>query len=663
MTLDIKNLQRLATTVRTLSIDAVQKANSGHPGLPLGAADFTSVLWANYLRFNPKDPSWINRDRFVLSAGHGCMLLYSMLHLFGYDLPMSQLQQFRQWESITPGHPEFGITPGVECTTGPLGQGAANSVGLALSGKMLAARYGADLFNYRVFTLVSDGDLMEGVSAEAGSLAGHMQLDNLVYMYDDNKISLAGETELCFTESVAKRYEGYGWFVQSCDGHNMQEVAQCLDQALAQRGRPSLICCRTLLGFGSPNKSNTHEAHGAPLGAEEIKATKRNLGWPEDAQFLVPEDVQAFIAARVEKKVEESSAWKGSFSTWRSSNGELAKQLESQLARAIDPKLKDELLAIFKEPKKDATRNLSGAAIQVIAKYVPGFVGGSADLDPSTKTAIKGGGDVSHENFAGKNIHFGVREHAMGSLANGLAYTQAWIPYTATFLVFSDYMRPAMRVGAISHLQALYIFTHDSFWVGEDGPTHEPIEHVMSLRLIPNMRVLRPADGVEVAMCYYAALTHKHGPSTLIFSRQNLPSLTRPASFSPDDVLKGGYILKESSQPKLVLVATGSEVGAAVEAATMLEAEGHSVQVVSMPCVELFTAQSSAYKAELFPAGARIAVVEAGVTLGWSSILGRDALAIGIDHYGASAPGEILAEKFGFTGQAIKERIAAWIES
>lgn len=663
MTLDIKNLQRLATTVRTLSIDAVQKANSGHPGLPLGAADFTSVLWANYLRFNPKDPSWINRDRFVLSAGHGCMLLYSMLHLFGYDLPMSQIQQFRQWESITPGHPEYGITPGVECTTGPLGQGAANSVGLALSGKMLAARYGADLFNYRVFTLVSDGDLMEGVSAEAGSLAGHMQLDNLVYMYDDNKISLAGETELCFTESVAKRYEGYGWFVQSCDGHNMQEVAECLDQALAQRGRPSLICCRTLLGFGSPNKSNTHEAHGAPLGAEEIKATKRNLGWPEDAQFLVPEDVQAFIAASVEKKVEESSAWKGSFSTWRSSNGELAKQLESQLARAIDPKLKDELLAIFKEPKKDATRNLSGAAIQVIAKYVPGFVGGSADLDPSTKTAIKGGGDVSHENFAGKNIHFGVREHAMGSLANGLAYTQAWIPYTATFLVFSDYMRPAMRVGAISHLQALYIFTHDSFWVGEDGPTHEPIEHVMSLRLIPNMRVLRPADGVEVAMCYYAALTHKHGPSTLIFSRQNLPSLTRPASFSPDDVLKGGYILKESSQPKLVLVATGSEVGAAVEAATMLEAEGQSVQVVSMPCVELFMAQSSAYKAELFPAGARIAVVEAGVTLGWSSILGREALAIGIDHYGASAPGELLAEKFGFTSQAIKERIAAWIES
>lgn len=668
MTLDIKNLQRLATTVRTLSIDAVQKANSGHPGLPLGAADFTSVLWANYLRFNPKDPSWINRDRFVLSAGHGCMLLYSMLHLFGYDLPMSQIQQFRQWESITPGHPEFGITPGVECTTGPLGQGAANSVGLALSGKMLAARYGADLFNYRVFTLVSDGDLMEGVSAEAGSLAGHMQLDNLVYMYDDNKISLAGETELCFTESVAKRYEGYGWFVQSCDGHNMQEVAQCLDQALAQRGRPSLICCRTLLGFGSPNKSNTHEAHGAPLGAEEIKATKRNLGWPEDAQFLVPEDVQAFIAASVEKKVAESSAWKESFLTWRSSNGELAKQLESQLARAIDPKLKDELLAIFKEPKKDATRNLSGAAIQVIAKYVPGFVGGSADLDPSTKTAIKGGGDVSHENFAGRNIHFGVREHAMGSLANGLAYTQAWIPYTATFLVFSDYMRPAMRVGAISHLQALYIFTHDSFWVGEDGPTHEPIEHVMSLRLIPNMRVLRPADGVEVAMCYYAALTHKHGPSILIFSRQNLPSLTRPASFSPDDVLKGGYILKESilkdsSQPKLVLVATGSEVGAAVEAATMLEAEGQSVQVVSMPCVELFMAQSAAYKAELFPAGARIAVVEAGVTLGWSSILGREALAIGIDHYGASAPGEILAEKFGFTGQAIKERIAAWIES
>lgn len=662
MTLDLKNLQRLATTVRTLSIDAVQKANSGHPGLPLGAADFTSVLWANYLRFNPKDPTWINRDRFVLSAGHGCMLLYSMLNLFGYDVPMSQIQAFRQWESTTPGHPEYGMTPGVECTTGPLGQGAANSVGLALSGKMLAARYGADLFNYRVFALVSDGDLMEGVAAEAGSLAGHLQLDNLVYLYDDNKISLAGETEVCFTESVAKRYEGYGWFVQSCDGHNMAEVAACLDKALAQKGKPSIICCRTVLGYGSPNKKNTHEAHGSPLGPDEVKATKKNLGWPEDAQFLVPDDVQSFIAGTVEKKVQENTAWKTQYAAWKKAQPELSKQLDAQLLKTIDLKLKEELLAAFKEPKKDATRNLSGIAIQVIAKHVPGFVGGSADLDPSTKTYIKGGGDVTHGSFAGKNIHYGVREHAMGSMANGLAYTQAWIPYTATFLVFSDYMRPAMRVGAISHLQSLYLFTHDSFWVGEDGPTHEPIEHIMSLRLIPNLKVFRPADGLEVAMCYYAALSHKNGPSTLIFSRQNLPALSRPSTFTPDDVLKGAYVVKECASPKLVLAATGSEVATAVEAATLLEAEGTPTRVVSMPCVELYAEQNEAFKASLFPQGVRTAVVEAGSTLGWRSILNQDTLAIGIDHFGASAPGELLAEKFGFTATSVKEKISAWLK-
>ena len=662
MTLDLANLQKLANTVRTLSIDSIQKANSGHPGLPLGAADFTSVLWANYLRFNPKDPTWINRDRFVLSAGHGCMVLYSMLHLFGYDLPMSQLQSFRQWDSITPGHPEFGMTPGVESTTGPLGQGAANSVGLALSGKMLAARYGADIFNYRVFTLVSDGDLMEGVAAEAASLAGHLKLSNLVYLWDDNKISLAGETEVCFTEDVAKRYESYGWFVQSVDGHDMKAVAAALDKATAQTDKPSLICCRTILGFGSPNKKNTHDVHGAPLGADEVKASKKYLGWPEEAQFLVPDDVKAFCAASIETKVQEQSKWNASYNAWRSANGELAKKLDAQLTRALDPKLKDELLAAFKEPKKDATRNLSGKAIQIISKLVPSFIGGSADLDPSTKTAVSGGGDLEPDNFKGLNLRFGVREHAMGSAANGLAYTQAWIPYTATFLVFSDYMRPAMRVGAISHLQALYIFTHDSFWVGEDGPTHEPIEHTMSLRIIPNMYVFRPADGVEVAMSYYAALNRKNGPSSLLFSRQNLPALSRPASFSPDDVLKGAYALNEVAQPKVVIVATGSEVGAAVEAATALEAEGTPARVVSMPCVELYKQQSESFKEGLLPKGVPTVVVEAGTTIGWSNLLARDVLAIGIDHYGASAPGEVLCEKFGFTGKAIKEKISAWIK-
>jgi transketolase len=522
---------------------------------------------------------------------------------------------------------------------------------------MLAARYGEDLFNYKVYALVSDGDLMEGVAAEAGSLAGHLKLDNLVYLYDDNKISLAGETEICFTESVAQRYEAYGWYVQTCDGHNMQEVAACLDKALAQKGKPSLICCKTVLGFGSPNKKNTHEAHGAPLGPDEVKATKRNLGWPEDAQFFVPDDVKGFIAEQLERKQLDYSSWQGRYSVWRASQPALAAQLDAQVSCTIPTALKDDLLAAFKEPKKDATRNLSGKAIQVIAKHIPGFVGGSADLDPSTKTAITGGGRVGDEGYIGKNIHFGVREHAMGSIANGLAYTRSWIPYTATFLVFSDYMRPAMRVGAISHLQSLYIFTHDSFWVGEDGPTHEPIEHVMSLRIIPNLHVYRPADGVEVAMCYYAALQRHNGPSSLIFSRQNLAPIARPSGFSPDVVLKGGYVVKECEKPALVVVATGSEVATTIEAAAILDAAGISTRVVSMPCVEAFKTQPAAYREQLLPRGVKIAVVEAGTTVGWSSLLDREVIAIGIDHYGASAPGEVLAEKFGFTPEAIAAKL------
>lgn len=661
MTLDLNSLKRLATTVRTLSIDGVQKANSGHPGLPLGAADFTSVLWANYLRFNPKAPDWANRDRFVLSAGHGSMLLYSMLHLFGYDLSLDQLKQFRQWGSLTPGHPEFGMTAGVEATTGPLGQGSANAVGMALSAKMLAARYGDDLFNYRVFALVSDGDLMEGVSAEAGSLAGHLGLDNLIYLYDDNQISLAGETEVCFTESVVKRYESYGWHVQSCDGHDMTAISKCLDTALAEKGRPKLIACRTIIGFGSPNKKHTHDVHGAPLGPDELKATKKELGWPEEAEFLIPDDVQKFIASKLEEKAGGFTAWQNALKTWKSANPAKAAEYDAQIERKIDPKVKDELLAAFKEPKKDATRNLSGKAIQVIAKHVPAFVGGSADLDPSTKTYINGSPDITKDNFSGKNIRFGVREHAMGSIANGMAYCRAWIPYTATFLVFSDYMRPVKRLAALSHLQSIFIYTHDSFWVGEDGPTHEPIEHVMSLRLIPKLHVLRPADGIEVAMCYWSALQRKDGPSTLIFSRQNLPPLERPANFKPDDILKGAYAVIDCANPELVIVATGSEVGVAVEAGQEFAAAGKAVRVVSMPCAELFKEQSDAFKNALIPQSAKRVSIEAGVTSGWEAIVGSGSLNIGIDHYGASAPGELLAEKFGFTKPTIVEKIRGFL--
>ena len=657
MTLDLESLKKLATTVRMLSADGVEKAKSGHPGLPMGAADFSTVLWSQFLRFDAKDPHWANRDRFVLSAGHGSMLLYSLLHLFGFDLPMDQLKQFRQWDSKTPGHPEFGWTAGVEATTGPLGQGSANSVGLALSQKMLAARYGSDLFNARVYALVSDGDLMEGLSAEAGSLAGHLGLGNLVYLYDDNLISLAAETKVCFTESVPKRYEAYGWYVQQCDGHNMEEVAKCIANANAQSEKPSIICCRTIIGKGSPHKEHTYEVHGAPLGADELKATKKNLGWPEEPMFYVPDDMRAFCAAQVELKAKEAAEWRTKFSAWQQKNPELAKQYDEQANRKVPTDLKEELLAAFKEPKKDATRNLSGTALQVIAKKIPYLVGGSADLDPSTKTAIKDGGSVQKNAFEGRNIFFGVREHAMGSIVNGLALTGAWIPYSATFLVFSDYMRPVMRLASLSHIQSLFIFTHDSFWVGEDGPTHEPIEHVMSLRLIPRMHVYRPADGLEVAMCYYAALMRKDGPSTFIFSRQNLTPLDRPASFKPDDVLKGAYVVHEAKDAKAVLVSTGSELNAAVEAAKQLAAEGKPITVVSMPCAEVFLEQDEAYKQKILPKNLPRITLEAGSTLGWDSIVGGNALTLGLDHFGASAPGEVLAEKFGFTAEKVKERI------
>lgn len=660
--LPLSELKRLATAVRMLSVDAIEKANSGHPGLPLGAADFTTLLWANYLRFNPKDPNWANRDRFVLSAGHGCMLWYSLLHLFGYDVPLSQLQSFRQWESITPGHPEFGMTPGVETTTGPLGQGFANGVGLALSGKMLADRYSKDLFDYRVYALVSDGDLMEGVAAEAASLAGHLGLNNLVYFYDDNLVSLAGATKLTYTESVPKRFEGYGWYVQTVDGHDMAAVDACIQNALKEPSRPSLICCRTTIGFGSPNKANTHDVHGAPLGADELKATKAAFGWPQDQAFFVPDDVREFVSKLLSQKSDEYASWQSGFEAWSKAHPEKGAQYCRQLSKEIPAALKDDLVSAFADNKKDATRNLSGKALQIIAKHVPYLVGGSADLDPSTKTYLKDGGDVQAGNFAGRNIHFGVREHAMGSIVNGLAYSGAWVPYSATFLVFSDYMRPPMRLAAISHLQSLFIFTHDSFWVGEDGPTHEPIEHYMALRAIPNLYVFRPADGLEVAMCYWAALQKKSRPSTLLFTRQNITPFEREQGFTADDILRGGYVVSGKSVTDTVIVATGSEVGLAVEASKLLAKQGKQVRVVSLPSWETFFEQEAGYRASVIPPAAKKISLEAGITLGWERVVGSDGLTIGVDRYGASAPGEVIAQKFGFTAETIAAKISAWLK-
>ena len=660
---DLPAVEELAKTVSMLSADAVQRANSGHPGLPMGAAGYASLLWSQFLRFNPQEPRWLNRDRFVLSAGHGSALLYSVLHLFGYELSLEDLKSFRQWGSSTPGHPEFGVTAGVECTTGPLGQGVANGVGLALSGKLLAAEYGAELFDYRVYGIVSDGDLMEGIASEACSLAGHLGLGNLIYLYDDNKISLAGSTDVCFTESVQQRMESYGWHVQSVDAQDLDAVKRAIEEAIEETSKPSIIAVRSIIGYGSPNKANTYGAHGSPLGEAELNLTKKGFEWPSLEPFYVPEQVSNFCQDVIGRGVAEHSIWLTKYAEWRDSHPSLASRLDAQVGRRLPEALRDELLAGLGHTKDEATRSLSGKAIQVMAKHLSQFIGGSADLEPSTKTLIKDTTEIQTGEFAGRNIRFGVREHAMGAIVNGLAYERLWYPFGSTFLVFSDYLRPAIRIAALSHLQSFFIFTHDSFWVGEDGPTHEPIEQLQSLRLIPNLYTFRPADGIEVGACYWAALESRDKPSALIFTRQDLPALVRSESFSAEDVLRGGYVLESDAAPQFVLIATGSEVALAVDAAKILRNRGVQLQVVSMPCVELFLEQPITERDSVIPPRLPVVTLEAGRTLGWERFAGRDGLTIGIDHYGASAPGEVLAEKFGFTPEAVVEKITVWLSS
>ncbi len=654
-------VKKIALAVRVLSIEGVEKANSGHPGMPLGGADYATEIWTNALRVNPQDPEWINRDRFVLSCGHGSMLLYSLLHIFGYDLPMDEIKKFRQWDSKTPGHPEFGWTPGVDTTTGPLGQGVANGVGMALAGKMLAERYGKDLFDYTVYGIVSDGDLMEGVASEGASLAGTLGLDNLIYFYDDNEISIGGNTDVCFTEDVGRRFEAYGWYVQDIDGHNLSEISAALKNAQNETSRPSIIISHTTIGFGSPNKANTYEVHGSPLGKDEIQKTKEQLGWTYTEQFYVPDDVRAAVAQSIEEKKKHYAAWQERFSAWKTKNPELAKQLAMQINKELPAGLKDELIKAMSDGKPDATRNISGKAIQVIAKHVPWFVGGSADLEPSTKTLIKDSKDIQRNSFGGKNIRFGVREHGMGAVANGMAYGKMFAPYTATFLVFVDYMRPTLRLAALSHIQTLFIFTHDSFWVGEDGPTHEPIEQICSLRIIPNLYTFRPADGIEVGLSYFAALSMKNKPSTLLFTRQNVSPLKRD-QVNADDILKGGYVVTGGDIKDLVITATGSEVGLAMDTHALLASEGIKARVVSLPCQELFLEQDQNYRDAVIPPGAKKVSIEAGLTYGWERIVGSNGLRIGLDHYGASAPGELLAEKFGFTPKETSRKIKEWLK-
>jgi len=658
------DLDRLtANTIRFLAADAVEKAKSGHPGMPMGMAEVACVLWTRFLRYQPLDPAWPDRDRFVLSAGHGSMLLYAMLHLAGYDLPMSELERFRQLGSRTPGHPEFGLTPGVETTTGPLGQGFGNGVGMALAAKMLAARVGDAGFapvSHRVFGIVSDGDLMEGVASEAASLAGHWGLGNLIYVYDDNRISIEGETSLAFTEDVAARFAAYGWHVERADAHDPEAVAAALERAVAERERPSLVVARSHIGYGAPKKQDSREAHGEPLGAAELAAAKRALGWPESPAFLVPAEVRERFAARAAALRPEYERWQREFAAWRARDAAGADRWDALTARRVPADLFDRL--VEKAPAgAAATRAHGNAVLQQAAARVPALAGGSADLEPSTKTRIQDSPSVQRGAFAGRNLHFGIREHGMGAILNGMALSGSFIPYGSSFLVFTDYCRPAIRLSALMKLPVIWVFTHDSIFLGEDGPTHEPVEHLASLRLIPNLLVIRPADGLETAAAWGLALERQGGPTLLALSRQTLPPLARPASFAAADLRRGAGVVRESAASgAITLIATGSEVSLAIEAAARLEAEGVAARVVSMPAPQRFLEQDAAWRDHLLPAGGRRVVVEAGATGGWHAIAGDRGLVIGLDRYGESAPLDALREHFGFTPEAVARRVREW---
>ena len=675
-------LTRLAVnTIKTLAIDAVEAAKSGHPGLPMGMADCAFELWTRHLRFDPKDPAWPDRDRFVLSAGHGSMLLYALLHLSGFDLPLEQLKRFRQWESATPGHPEHGCAPGVETTTGPLGQGVGNSVGMAIAAKMLAERFNTPehlIVGHRVWGIASDGDMMEGVGSEAASLAGHLALGNLTLIYDDNHITLDGESRLSFSEDVLRRFEAYGWATQRIDGHDHAQIQAALQAAAAESARPMLIAARTHIAQGSPNKHDTSEAHGAPLGPEETIATKKNLGWPLEPAFLVPDEVRRLFAARAEEGRRARDAWREGFEAWSKAHPGKRALYERYRGRAVPDDLFERLLEALPQPAKaEATRSISARLIQKVADLVPSLCGGSADLETSTKTHIAASEVVRREAFAGRNLYFGVREHAMGSILNGMALHGGPIPFGGTFLIFSDYMRPPMRLACLMGLQVIYVFTHDSFLLGEDGPTHQPIEQLPSLRTVLHLRVIRPADGPETAMAWSLALRRKDAPTALVLTRQNLPPLKRPAGLQPDLLLRGGYVLSEaiaegaggaapgSATPRgaapLVLIATGSEVATAQEAQGILAAGGLGSRLVSMPCPDLFLEQPEPYRLSVVPRGARTVVIEAARLFGWERVAGCEALLIGMERFGASAPDKVLAEKFGFTGAQIADRVRRWL--
>ncbi len=649
--------------IRFLAVDAVEQAKSGHPGMPMGAAPMAYVLWMRHLRHNPRDPKWPNRDRFVLSAGHGSMLLYALLHLTGYDLPMEELQRFRQWGSRTPGHPEYGHTPGVETTTGPLGQGLANAVGMAIAEQYWAAHFnreGFPIFDHFTYVIASDGDLMEGISHEAASLAGHLGLGKLIVLYDDNDISIDGPTDQTFTEDIGARFEAYGWHVQHvANGNDLVAIDVALRQAQAETERPSLIIVRTHIGYGSPNKQDTAAAHGAPLGPEEVRLTKRNLGWPEDQVFYVPKEVYRHMRQAIEIGRQHQEAWELLLAQYRERYPEEAAELDRWLARRL-PKAWDAGLPTFEAGKAVATRNAGGAVLDVLAARLPELVGGSADLAESNKTHPKGRAAFSRTNRQGGYIHFGVREHAMAAICNGLSL-HGLRAYASTFLVFSDYLRPSLRLSALMEQPVIYVFTHDSIGLGEDGPTHQPIEHLASLRAIPNVVVLRPADATETVEAWKVALEREHGPTLLVLTRQNVPVLDRNRLASAEGVRRGGYVLKEAQQPlQAILLASGSEVHLALAAAEQLEAEGLGVRVVSMPSWELFRQQDIAYQELVLPPEVTVRVaVEAGVGQGWEQFVGCRGRIVSIERFGASAPAQVLFQQFGFTPERVAQEVRA----
>ncbi len=653
-----------ANAIRALAMDGVQQAGSGHPGMPLGMADVAYVLWTQFLQHNPADPTWPNRDRFVLSAGHGSMLIYSLLHLTGYDLPLDELKRFRQWGSRTAGHPEYGHTPGVETTTGPLGQGVTNAVGMALAERYLAASFNRPDFpivDHYTYALCSDGDLMEGVSHEAASLAGHLKLGKLVFLYDSNRISIDGSTDLSFTEDVAQRFAAYGWHVLHTDGHNLADIAAALGQARAETERPSIIICRTQIGYGSPNKQGTAKAHGEPLGVEEVRLTKRALGWPEEPTFFVPDTVYAHMRQALNRGAQQQQAWQELMQRYREAHPDLAQRWDQMMNRVL-PSDWDSVLPKFAPDAKGlATRAASGETINALAPHVPSLLGGSADLHASNNTLIKGAAPIQADTFTGRNLYFGVREHGMGGILNGMALHGGLIPYGGTFLVFSDYMRPTIRLAALMGIQVVYVFTHDSVGLGEDGPTHQPVEHLAALRAIPNLFVVRPGDAAETALAWRIALERRDGPTALILTRQALPTFDRGAAVgehlpleSAAGVLRGGYVLYSPAQPDVILLATGSELHLALEAAYKLEQQNIAARVVSLPCWELFEQQDQAYRDSVLPhhLTARVAV-EAGISLGWERYVGSQGYVVGVNRFGASAPYKELYQHYGLTAEHI----------